>query len=113
MALNHHRLVAFGLDRPHVAGNSLGGLVALELARRGHVRSAHAISPAGFANRLESAIARASLWAGVRAPDAQAIPHARFVPLPGCGHIPTYDDPELVSRVMLDASLDVEASRTD
>jgi pimeloyl-ACP methyl ester carboxylesterase len=189
-------LAEIGLDTPHVAGNSLGGLIALELARRGNVRTAHALSPAGFANRRESATARASLWAGVRAARrlgphadallrsrparilavgqyiahptwmtpadaaanlralaaapwfdetlptingghfadgagikvpvtiswgdrdrvlpprqvwsaARAIPRARFVPLPGCGHIPTYDDPELVARVML------EASRTD
>lgn len=37
-----------GLDRPHVAGNSLGGLFALELASRGSVRTSTAISPAGF-----------------------------------------------------------------
>lgn len=37
-----------GLDRPHVAGNSLGGAVALELAVSGHVASATALSPAGF-----------------------------------------------------------------
>ncbi|TXL61334.1 alpha/beta fold hydrolase [Aeromicrobium terrae] len=37
-----------GLDRPHVAGNSMGGAIVLELARRGAVRSATAISPAGF-----------------------------------------------------------------
>ena len=37
-----------GLDRPHVAGNSMGGAIALELARRGSVRSATAVSPAGF-----------------------------------------------------------------
>lgn len=36
------------LERPHVVGNSLGGLMALELARRGTVRSATALSPAGF-----------------------------------------------------------------
>jgi pimeloyl-ACP methyl ester carboxylesterase len=36
------------LDRPHVAGNSMGGAIALELARRRVVRSACAISPAGF-----------------------------------------------------------------
>ncbi len=35
---------------------------------------------------------------------AAAIPQARIVPLPGCGHLPTYDDPELVSRVLLEAS---------
>ena len=33
-----------GLDRPHLAGNSLGGLIALELARRGRARSVCAIS---------------------------------------------------------------------
>lgn len=37
-----------GLDRPHVAGNSLGGMFALELAARGAVRTATAIAPAGF-----------------------------------------------------------------
>lgn len=37
-----------GLDTPHVAGNSLGGAYALELARRGAVASATAFSPAGF-----------------------------------------------------------------
>ncbi|MEV6932212.1 alpha/beta fold hydrolase [Dactylosporangium sp. NPDC051485] len=40
---------ALGLDRPHVAGNSLGGAVALELAAAGLARSATALSPAGFA----------------------------------------------------------------
>ncbi|ROO89144.1 pimeloyl-ACP methyl ester carboxylesterase [Actinocorallia herbida] len=37
-----------GLDRPHVAGNSLGGRLALELAARGAARSVTALSPAGF-----------------------------------------------------------------
>ncbi|MFD8305925.1 alpha/beta fold hydrolase [Streptomyces sp. NPDC059690] len=39
---------ALELDRPHVAGNSLGGLLALELAREKRVRSVTALSPAGF-----------------------------------------------------------------
>jgi pimeloyl-ACP methyl ester carboxylesterase len=37
-----------GLDRPHVAGNSLGGAIALELGERDLVRSVTAIAPAGF-----------------------------------------------------------------
>jgi len=37
-----------GFERPHVAGNSLGGWVALELARLGVVRSVTALCPAGF-----------------------------------------------------------------
>jgi pimeloyl-ACP methyl ester carboxylesterase len=36
-----------GFDRPHLAGNSMGGWVALELARRGRARSVCALSPAG------------------------------------------------------------------
>lgn len=37
-----------GIERPHVAGNSLGGMLALELASAGHVSSVTALSPAGF-----------------------------------------------------------------
>jgi pimeloyl-ACP methyl ester carboxylesterase len=37
-----------GLERPHVAGNSLGGAIALELAATGQAASATALSPAGF-----------------------------------------------------------------
>jgi pimeloyl-ACP methyl ester carboxylesterase len=37
-----------GLYGCHVAGNSMGGAIALELARRRAVRSAVAIAPAGF-----------------------------------------------------------------
>jgi pimeloyl-ACP methyl ester carboxylesterase len=37
-----------GLDRPHVAGNSLGAVMSLELASRGLVSSATALAPAGF-----------------------------------------------------------------
>jgi pimeloyl-ACP methyl ester carboxylesterase len=36
-----------GLDRVHVAGNSLGGWIALELARRGRARSVIGFSPGG------------------------------------------------------------------
>jgi pimeloyl-ACP methyl ester carboxylesterase len=54
---------AAGLDRPHVAGYSLGGAIALELAVAGHVRSATAFSPAGFFTEAERrrALARLSL----------------------------------------------------
>jgi pimeloyl-ACP methyl ester carboxylesterase len=36
------------LQRPHLAGNSLGGFVAIELARRGRASTVCALSPAGF-----------------------------------------------------------------
>jgi pimeloyl-ACP methyl ester carboxylesterase len=182
-----------GLDRPHVAGNSLGGLIALELAKQGRVRSATALSPAGFhtsreavyqrisfqvtigvarllaprADRLSAspmirqltwsqfvahprkigaADAAASVRALAGAPwfdetlpavlskrfsggeridvpvtiawgekdrlllprqaprAARAIPGARLVTLTGCGHVPTYDDPDQVARVLLQGS---------
>jgi pimeloyl-ACP methyl ester carboxylesterase len=37
-----------GLDAPHIAGNSLGGWIALELARRGRARRVVAFAPAGL-----------------------------------------------------------------
>jgi pimeloyl-ACP methyl ester carboxylesterase len=36
-----------GIDTAHIAGNSLGGWIALELARRGRARSVVVFSPAG------------------------------------------------------------------
>jgi pimeloyl-ACP methyl ester carboxylesterase len=42
-----------GLERPHVAGNSLGGLLALELGARGYARTVTALSPASFWNGPE------------------------------------------------------------
>jgi pimeloyl-ACP methyl ester carboxylesterase len=187
-------LAELGIERPHVAGNSLGGLLALELAARGAVRSATALSPAGFANSREAAFGRACLklsvrgarWLAPRADGlllaskpgrvlafgqlvahptrisprdaaatvralagapwfeqtltaitvaafeggeritvpvtiawgekdrlllprqagraARAIPTAKPVTLYGCGHVPTYDDPDQVTRVLLEGS---------
>lgn len=50
-----------GLGRPHVAGNSMGGAIALELARRGATASATAISPAGFWTPREKRFSQLSL----------------------------------------------------
>lgn len=184
---------ALGIKRPHVAGNSLGGLLALELGRHKLVRSVTALSPAGFWSQSErryafgalrgmrfgaqalplplierlagTAAGRAALTStiyarpGRRSPEAvvaetlalrdatgfsetlatggsvvftddvpgipvtvawgskdrlllrrqgvrakRAIPGARLVRLPGCGHVPMNDDPALVARVILDTS---------
>ncbi|MDN3270531.1 alpha/beta fold hydrolase [Streptomyces sp. MA15] len=54
---------ALELDRPHVAGNSLGGLLALELGRARLVRSVTALSPAGFWTQAERTYAFAVLSA--------------------------------------------------
>ena len=51
---------------PHVAGHSLGGGLALELARRGAARTVTAIAPVGFWTGAESAWCRHSLVWGRR-----------------------------------------------
>jgi pimeloyl-ACP methyl ester carboxylesterase len=65
---------ALELDRPHVAGNSLGGLLALELGREKRVRSVTALSPAGFWSPSERRYAFGVLLAMRRA--------ARSMPAP-------------------------------
>lgn len=182
-----------GIERPHVAGNSLGGGISLELARMGAVASATALSPVGFWSAAETRYGRTMLRVThftathfgpqmhrlVRSPagrqavgglmygrprrrDAQemvedlvqlarapgwdatlpmsrefffrdgdelrvpvtigwgtrdrlliprqseraraALPQARHLPLPGCGHIPMSDDPEGVAALILAGS---------
>jgi pimeloyl-ACP methyl ester carboxylesterase len=44
----HERCLELGIERPHVAGNSLGGWVGLEMGRAGWASSVTAISPAGL-----------------------------------------------------------------
>ncbi|MFF3623435.1 alpha/beta fold hydrolase [Streptomyces sp. NPDC002467] len=63
---------ALGVERPHVAGNSLGGLLALEMGRIGLARSVTALSPAGFWTEGERRYAFATLLA-MRA-GARALP---------------------------------------
>lgn len=43
----------WGVERPHVVGNSLGGAIALELGARKLVSSVTALSPAGFFGRVD------------------------------------------------------------
>jgi pimeloyl-ACP methyl ester carboxylesterase len=184
---------SLGLDRPHVAGNSMGGLISLVLAQRGMVRSATALSPAGLwtpmerrvslglvrsvhrtarhlpptlATRLAQTTTGRTLLCGVlfarpdllqpqvlledmramvgavgfgptlaagekiifagRVPDVpitiawgardflfrrpraesviRRIPHVRLLRLPGCGHVPMNDNPDLVAHVLLSGS---------
>ncbi|TGB01576.1 alpha/beta fold hydrolase [Streptomyces sp. MZ04] len=65
---------ALEIERPHVAGNSLGGLLALELGREKLVRSVTALSPAGFWSPAERRYAFTTLL---------AMRHgARLLPLP-------------------------------
>ncbi|CAM5309447.1 hydrolase [Streptomyces spiroverticillatus] len=61
-----------GVERPHVAGNSLGGLLALEMGREKLARSVTALSPAGFWTQAERRYAFGTLR-GMRAA-AKAMP---------------------------------------
>ena len=66
-----------GIDTAHIAGNSLGGFVALHLAARGRARSVVALAPAGGWGAGSSAMRevlgfQANLHAAVQA----AAPHA-------------------------------------
>lgn len=56
---------ALGLKSVHVAGNSMGGWIALELARRGRARSVVAIAPAGLAGGEPAVPADSAFGAGV------------------------------------------------
>jgi pimeloyl-ACP methyl ester carboxylesterase len=178
-----------GLDRPDVAGNSLGGLLALDLANRDSVRTATGLCTPGFYGPISilrpallapaNALARtpflgrrllplavstlrrtitrrpesieddtwlAMIETGIHAHGGmrfvlhqsrslpiyrgtptvpvtlawgshdivipsttalrarQKLPNARQVLLPDCGHIPMFDNPQLVAATLLDAS---------
>ena len=54
-------LDAFGLEQPHLAGNSMGGWIAAELAARGRAATVTAISPGGLWTRRELLYAYAIL----------------------------------------------------
>jgi pimeloyl-ACP methyl ester carboxylesterase len=186
-------LSELGISRPHLAGNSLGGTIALTLAAQARAASVTVLSPAGFPGHdyefyynkalftlirvaargirplvpvlSASTAGRALLYGAMvtrpgrvtpeqaqgdvagfaSAGDAmravfagpirftaslpddvpvtvgwgtsdrvlrpsnarvarQQLPKARFVPLPGCGHVPMTDDPDLVAKVLLAGS---------
>jgi pimeloyl-ACP methyl ester carboxylesterase len=190
----HEECAERGIERPHVAGNSLGGWVALEMGRFGWAASVTTLSPAGLWSRPLGAPAgggarmllRGSPWLKLARPlmapafllpatrraalqsiaahperippaaarelvmgwldgagydsanramrahvfDPAGYPEdvpvtiawgehdrlvgppkperrpagARFLVLPGVGHTPTWDDPELIARTLLEGS---------
>lgn len=55
-----------GFDRPLIAGNSLGGWIACELARRGRAAGVVAISPAGMHTWREARYSAATMRMGYR-----------------------------------------------
>ena len=74
-----------GLEQPHLAGNSLGARVALELARLG---------------RQGPCLPGRDQWRQ-RPP---LIPGARYIVLEDVGHVPMLDDPQLVAQTILAAT---------
>lgn len=61
-----------GLDKVHIAGNSMGGWVSLELARRGRARSVTVFSSAGaFGSNLRIAALVKSMSVGFRLMETQ------------------------------------------
>jgi pimeloyl-ACP methyl ester carboxylesterase len=68
---------AIGFDTAHLAGNSLGGWISLELGRRGRAATVTAISPAGLAWGREVGwgvgILRAERWLARNAPAPEAL----------------------------------------
>lgn len=87
----------WGVQRPHVVGNSLGGAIALELASRDLVSSATALSPAGFfgrVDRFQALLPLLVMWAGSHIPD----PALRTLARSGAGRriigFPLYSHPE-------------------
>ncbi len=55
-----HYLDDHRLERPHLVGNSMGGFVAIELARRGRAATVCALSPAGFWSTEDGSFDRAA-----------------------------------------------------
>jgi len=114
------------IDTTHiVGGNSLGGWLALELAKRGRARSVTALSPAGFYNDREAVHMRTSLRLSVRVarlltPNAELIlasavgRTALFGQLTGCPwKVPVQDAVEslraLAAAPSFDATLDSDS----
>src|SRR5918995_6284377 len=66
------QMLGAGFDSAHLAGNSLGGWISLELARRGRARTVTAISPAGLQHAREkqwgAGILRGMRWLAANAP---------------------------------------------
>jgi pimeloyl-ACP methyl ester carboxylesterase len=96
-------LAAIGVERPHVAGNSLGGWVALELGLMGSARSVTGIAPAGLwpeplvpkaaiAHRLARTLLPAASWAVATRPGRSlllsgAVANPRRVPADAAGRL--------------------------
>lgn len=97
-----------GVERPHVAGNSLGGALALEMAAAGLAASATAFSPAGFSTVAEWRRATARLsWLRAQAflpvPALRVLLRSRTVRAASLGLIMAHPDRLSPERAAADA----------
>jgi alpha-beta hydrolase superfamily lysophospholipase len=69
-------LDAAGIQSAHLAGNSLGGWLALELARRGRARSVVAISPAGAWRSQRDLLRLTAIFLSMAKLTPRVLPHA-------------------------------------
>jgi pimeloyl-ACP methyl ester carboxylesterase len=98
------QLRARGIESAHVAGNSLGGWVGLELGRLGAARSVTCLSPAGLwrepigpsksPNRMWARRLRPLVWAALFIPQVRLRALATFAAFPT--HIPVAAGREMV-----------------
>ncbi len=98
-----HAMDAAGFELAHLAGNSLGGFVALQLAARGRAKTVVAFAPAGgWPHGDESYKSLLASW-----PSAAArfrddwLPNADWVELEGIGHCPQLDVPLETAQLIL------------
>jgi pimeloyl-ACP methyl ester carboxylesterase len=96
-----------GFERAHIAGNSLGGWIALELARRGRALTVVALSPAGMWHAREKAWASSMMrtlrWLARNAPAPEAAlrnPVGRTVFAGPLFARPWRMEPDLLSEVL-------------
>lgn len=88
----------WGISRPHVVGNSLGGAIALELGARGLARSVTALSPAGFFRNVGDRVQAIVLLFLLRFSAMAPMPVLRLVSRSGLGRrvagLSLYSHPE-------------------
>jgi pimeloyl-ACP methyl ester carboxylesterase len=88
---------------PAAARMVIAYLSAPDFERANHAMRSNVFSD-GERVRVPVTLAWGELDRLVARPGTAAIPGARFVPLPDCGHVPMWDNPELVADVLLDTS---------
>jgi pimeloyl-ACP methyl ester carboxylesterase len=97
-----------GIQRPHVAGNSLGGAIALELAAADLVTSATAFAPAGFGRPWHLSLALgifAGLLCGSHLPEPVLRTTFRVAPVRKLAYAMVMSKPERLTpeRALYDA----------